>query len=274
MFFETPIEGASVNIRNGYNQVDEFNFYGHDCLWGILLLTNLAKFGEYEAINDKNMIEEFAQLIPAGLNNLSGSVFYSGRNAFQGKKSLYVLGLNPGGDVVAQQNQTVAWHTLEVLKREKKCWSEYKDESWKGSPAGTYGLQPRVLHLFNLLNEEACNIPSSNVCFVRSNREKAISSEFKNYAELCWPFHKSVIDELGIKVILCFGKKSGNFVRNKLNANILIDQFVEVNKRRWKSLVFKNTDGQKVIVATHPSIADWTKPETDPSPLIIRNLPK
>lgn len=220
------------------------------------------------------MIEEFAGLIPPGLKQLSGSVFYSGRNAFQGKKSLYVLGLNPGGDVLAQRNQTVVWHTDGVLKRKLDCWSEYADESWNGYSPGTYGLQPRVLHLLRVLNYKACDGPSSNVCFVRSNREKSISSEFRKYAELCWPFHESVIEKLGVKVILCFGKKSGNFVRNKLKANTIIDQFVEENNRKWKSLVFKNTNGQRVIVATHPSIADWTKPETDPSPLIKRNLPK
>lgn len=225
-----------------------------------------------ESINDNNMIEDFATMIPTCLKNLSGSVFYSGRNAFQGKKPLYVIGLNPGGSAIKQKDETIALDTNDILYSKADDWSAFEDASWNGHPPGTFRLQPRVRHLFTELKVKACNVPASNVCFVRSNREKAISSKFKEYAELCWPFHESVIDKLGVKVILCFGKKSGNFVRNKLEAHKLIDQFEEENKRKWKSLVFENTNGQRVIVSTHPSIADWTKPETDPSPLIKRNL--
>jgi len=29
-----------------------------------------------------------------------------------------------------------------------------------------------------------------------------------------------------------------------------------------------NTEGIAVVVATHPSIADWTTPAADPSPLV------
>jgi len=225
-----------------------------------------------KSITDNKMIEEFADLIPPGLKQLSGSVFYSGRNAFQGRKSLYVLGLNPGGDPILQRNETVAWHINRVLKLKPDCWSEYKDQSWNGHPPGTYRLQPRVLHFFRMLKVNACDVPSSNVCFVRSNRAISIASLFNNYAELCWPFHDAVIDKLGVTVVLCFGQDAGNFVRNKLAANTKIDQFEEKNNRKWKSLVFENSKGQRVIVATHPSVADWTKTETDPSPLIKRNL--
>jgi len=50
----------------------------------------------------------------------------------------------------------------------------------------------------------------------------------------------------------------------------LIDEFVETNNRRWKSQAYTNKDGVKVIVATHPSIADWCAPDTDPSKMIKR----
>jgi hypothetical protein len=226
-----------------------------------------------KSINDNNMMEEFAKLIPAGLNNLSGSVFYSGRNAFQGKKSLYVLGLNPGGDVIAQQNQTVFWHTQAVLQRKFDCWSEYKDASWNGQPPGTYGLQPRVLHLFNVLGAEPGEVPSSNLCFVRTNNQAALAKSFFTYAALCWDFHQKVINDLEVKVILCFGKVAGEFVQNKFKANIFIGEFVERNNRRWKTQAFKNEYEQVVILATHPSRADWTNPVSDPSSFIKSYLP-
>ena len=220
------------------------------------------------------MIEEFAKLIPAGLNNLSGSVFYSGRNAFQGKKSLYVLGLNPGGDVIAQRNQTVAWHTNGVLKQKPDCWSEYKDQSWNGHPPGTYGLQPRVLHLFNVLGAEPCEVPSSNVCFVRSPLAINIAHQFNDYAEQCWPFHQKVINDLEVQVILCFGKVAGEFVRNMLMAHDKSEyEFIEQNDRKWRTQAFKNKNGLVVIVATHPSRANWKNPKTDPSSFIQSYLP-
>ena len=115
-------------------------------------------------------------------------------------------------------------------------------------------------------------MPSSNICFVRSPREKEISDKLNVYAELCWAFHEKVIDELGIQVILCFGKSAGRFVKNKIQADELIYEFVEKNYRKWVTSVFKNITGQIVIVATHPSIADWTNPNTDPSELVKKHL--
>ena len=214
------------------------------------------------------MIDEFAELIPSELKKLSGAVFYSGKNAFQGKKALYILGLNPGGSEVLQRDETIEWHTNNVLTKKHPNWSEYKDEIWRGNTPGLSGLQPRILHLLNKLNLSPYDVPSSNICFVRSTREKDISDKLSYYAELCWSFHEKVIMDLEIEVILCFGKRSGNFVRRKIHADSQIDQAVEKNNRKWESLVFKNAKGQFVIVATHPSIADWTSQDTDPSELV------
>jgi len=219
-------------------------------------------------------MKEFAKLIPKSLMDVSGSVFYSGRNAFKAPKDLYILGLNPGGSEIKQRDETISWHTEKALSNPNPEWSEYKDESWNRYHAGTYGLQPRILHLLYQLERSPYDVPASNVCFVRSNRENTISSKLVNYAELCWPFHQSVIDVLNVKVILCFGKSAGNYVRNKTQAESLIDEFVEANERKWRTQAFKNKKGLVVIVATHPSIADWTRPETDPSRLVKKYLLK
>jgi hypothetical protein len=219
------------------------------------------------------MIEEFAKLIPSTLGHLSGAVFYSGRNAFQGKKDLYIIGLNPGGSEILQKDQTISWHTKTVLAKENPNWSEYKDEIWRGEP-GKYGLQPRILHVLSKLNLSPYDVPASNICFVRSPREKNISNKLHEYVELCWPFHERVIAELEIKVVLCFGIKAGEIVKKKLGANVIIDRFIETNNRRWESQVYKSIKGKIVIVATHPSIADWTNVNTDPSDIVKRNFPK
>jgi uracil-DNA glycosylase family 4 len=135
-------------------------------------------------------------------------------------------------------------------------------------------MQPRVLHLLSSLGLNPGETPSSNIIFIRSQRESNISKEADQLSEACWPFHQAVIKLLKSKVILCFGKTAGNLLRKKLSANKLIDEFVETNKRNWKSQAFINNEGIKVIVATHPSIADWTAPDTDPSSMIQRVINK
>lgn len=214
------------------------------------------------------MIEKFKLKIPQRLLQRSGSVFYSGRTAFSSPSKLYILGLNPGGCPVRQARETVDWHTREVLGNRPAEWSEYRDASWKGRPPGTRGLQPRVLHVLNQLHLEARRVPSSNLIFLRSSRENTLSEDSEKLALECWPFHQSVIEDLRVRVILCFGKRAGSFVARQLNAECQVREFVEQNDRRWSTLVRKNRYGLKVVIATHPSIADWTAPPTDPSALI------
>ncbi len=218
------------------------------------------------------MIDFFAQFIPEELMEKSGSVFYSGRNAFSGNKPLYILGLNPGGSEIRQNRETIKWHTERVLNNENLNFSEYKDGIWRGKKGGTYGLQPRVLHLLKILNLDPYEVPASNVCFVRSPRESDIADNIKDYMDLCWSFHQNVIDKLGIKTIVCLGKTAGRHTRLKLGANDLIDELVESNNRKWKSQVYKNDKNKIVIVATHPSIADWTNEKTDISELVKKYI--
>lgn len=214
------------------------------------------------------MIEEFAAFIPESLKSKSGSVFYSGRNAFNSQSDVYILGLNPGGSADEQANETIAWHTEQVLYHKPADWSEYQDERWMGKAPGTHGLQPRVLHLFRQLNYNPQWVPASNLVFLRTAREHDLKGKFEELATASWPFHQNVISRLCIKTVLCFGKKSGQWVCNKLGATTKIGEFVENNKRQWKSSAYANKQQISVIVATHPSIADWCNQATDPTPLI------
>lgn len=216
------------------------------------------------------MVEKFIEKIPNHLKNKSGSIFYSGFNAFTGEKDLYILGLNPGGCPDEHADNTVEANIRHFLENEAKDWSAYRDESWEGAPAGTWRMQPRVLHLTEKLRLNPGEVPSSNVIFVRSKREINISNEINQLLQDCWPFHQKVIEVLKPKAILCFGKTAGNLIRQKLNANEMIDEFIEQNNRKWKTQAFSNNDGIKIIVATHPSIADWTNQDTDPSKMIRR----
>jgi len=176
--------------------------------------------------------------------------------------------LNPGGNPQHQAADTVSKHTEKILSGDEN-WSEYQDEIWRdGNNRGESGMQPRVVHLITALDLNLQKTPASNVVFLRSALERDIANTFEELARDCWPFHKAVIERLGVRVVLCFGKRAGNWVCEQLDAVHFVDEFVEQNNRRWRSRAYKNSHGVVVVVATHPSRADWTKHETDPSELV------
>jgi len=218
-------------------------------------------------------IEALAEQIPAELLLRSGKVFYSGRNAFSAPSALYVLGVNPGGDPSRHEAETVGNHTAAVLHSHADDWSAYRDESWEGATPGTYGMAPRVLHLFAALGFSPSHVPCSNLVFVRSRREGDIArDELASLADLCWTFHAFAIERLRPRAILCFGKTAGKYVRSKVGANTLYAEFIETNDRRWRSRAFVSGEGLRVVVATHPSIADWSASSTDPTQLVREAL--
>ena len=214
------------------------------------------------------MIQEFAKKIPVELLQRSGQVFYSGRLAFSRPRTLYLLGLNPGGSAKDQASETIEWHTNRVLTEFKPDWSAYRDESWQGRPGGKWGMQPRVLHLLRQLGMSPAEVPASNVIFLRSQSEALIADEFTTLAIQCWRFHRQVIEQLKPRVILCFGQLAGNWVRGQVGAHKLRERFVENNRRRWENRLYQTDTGLNVVVATHPSRADWTKEACDPSSLV------
>jgi hypothetical protein len=219
-----------------------------------------------------SIINSLVDLVPKSVLTESGAVFYSGRTAFTSPSPLYILGLNPGGSTVLQSKETVERDIKLFLEENPSEWSAYSDESWAGRPAGTCGLQPRVLHMLRGLGMNPRLVPSSNVAFVRSPTENTMPFNFDAMAYLTWPFHQQVIDQLGVKVILCFGQAAGYFVARRLNATSRVGRFVEQNNRRWTSEALANNEGKIVVIATHPSRADWTSPSADPTPLVLDAL--
>ena len=218
------------------------------------------------------MIEDFARLVPKSLMNRSGSVFYSGRHAFDSPSELYILGLNPGGDIQDQANETVSWHTDRVLETEQHNWSAYRDESWGGTPPGTHRMQRRMLYLFRRLDLNPGNVPASNLIFLRSSREDKLEGDVGDLASRCWLFHQRVIEELGVRVIVCLNGTATNRVCNQVGAHAQVDEYTERNGRRWRSRTFQSAEGVTVVGLTYPGIADWTTPATDPTHLVVRAL--
>jgi hypothetical protein len=215
--------------------------------------------------------DRFAALVDPNLYGRSGKVFYAGRAAFSAPASLYLLGLNPGGSPVHQAEQTIG-RNLEVWRSRPARWSDYVDESWAGKPPGTYGMGPRVRHLFDRLSLDPREVPASNVVFVRSAREAELSAEKQELLDKCWRVHSAVIEALQISTVVCFGGTAGRWVRAKVDANQKAGEFIEKNERAWRSEAHLNRGGLCIVTATHPSIADWRNPDSDPSDLIAEML--
>jgi len=218
------------------------------------------------------MIERFASAVDNADLPLSGKAFYSGRAAFSRPAKIYLLGLNPGGRPAANENETVGWHTQQVLTVHPDLWSAYEDESWENRPCGLYPLQVRVRHMLRQLELDPRLTPASNLIFVRSGRESEIGSDKQMLLDKFWIFHNRVIAELQPKIIVCLGQTAGNYVREKLQTNDLLDEFVERNSRRWRSTIYANGRTAMVACVTHPSIADWTSPVSDPTPMLKNAL--
>ena len=216
-------------------------------------------------------IDSAVGAIPAAILARSGSVFYSGRSAFSGAAPLYLLGLNPGGSPQRQASETVA-ADITQWRTQPGDWSAYADESWEGAPPGTYKMQPRVLHMLRQLRLDPRRVPASNVVFVRSSSEAALSAEKQSLLAACWPVHAAVIQALGVRTLVCFGGTAGTWVRERLGARALVESFSEANNRGWTSQAHRAPDGRVVVTVTHPSRVDWTNPKADPTPLVARML--
>lgn len=216
-------------------------------------------------------ISEQLERLPTSLLNRSGSVFYSGKNAFDRENDLYVLGLNPGASPMMKPEETIGRSIAEWRERDQP-WSAYIDDPWLGRPAGSYGLQPRIRHLFENIGRDLRATPSSNLIFARSTTEDMLGSDKRELLTTCWRVHSAVIRQLHVRKVLCFGGTVGHFVRQALQANMLVAEYTETNRRRWKSQAFLSPAGFCVLVLPHPSRTNWCNPSSDPSALVRQML--
>gem|GEM_PF-311748 len=212
-------------------------------------------------------IERSANALPAMVKLRSGAVFYSGQGAFDEPAPLYVLGLNPGGSPTKQADRTIARDLAEWPNMPRHS-SRYLDEAWEGKAPGTYGMQPRIRHMFEKLALDLRRVPASNVAFVRSLSEADLATEKATLLDACWPVHEVVMRELSVRTVLCLGGTAGRWVREKLGATRVFGTFRESNDRGWLSEAHVARDGRAVVTVTHPGRVDWRNPAADPTPLL------
>ena len=228
-------------------------------------------------------IENFYALVPDSLREVSGKVFYSGRDAFGSPSPLYILGLNPGGSPEDYPDETVRAHTDKVLHEMPDNWCAFTDEVW-----GVNGSRPRhpmqknVLHLLAMLSLDCRKVPASDLVFARSQNAEKITKdkvEFARLTKACWRFHQAVIQQLEVSVIVCLGRDAERGTINCLEADnpslgkfAIQDKFVEEGGQQCISRTYRNNGCITVVQLPHPSRFHWTSPKSDPTRLIRRAL--
>ena len=208
------------------------------------------------------------------MKSRNGRVFYSGRKAFSSHSPLYVLGINPGGCPNDHPDETVRSHTKWVIDCAHENWSAYKDESWEGEKPGKGGIQPSLQHLFKAVGIDPGEVPASNIVFARSATMDKYPGDFDSDAKECWAFHKKIIKEMGIKVVVAVGKTYvGDYACQQLKANSVVKRWKDGNSQPWESVWYRNSDGLNVIVLAHPSRGhQWTRQLSDPTWLVVEAL--
>lgn len=216
------------------------------------------------------MIEQFADLVPDHLLDVSGEVFAAGRIAFSRRSPIYVLALYPGGGTA---NDTLRGNIAETVDGPDGYWCSALDDQWGPEAPGKAPAQKNILMGFADTRFELREIPSSTLIFPRLSGDVEADPDFNAYADACWPFHQAVIESLGVRLVLCLGKTVGGAVRRRLNAHELVSQYTEtIPIRGWTSTIHSNPQGVMVASLSSPWRTDWSNPALNPLPMCERAL--
>lgn len=227
-------------------------------------------------VTDALTLSEFLDFIPPELRDRSGSLLYTGRNAWSGSSDIYLLGYNPGG-TANDTPGTVTEQVTDIFSLAPDH-SSYRNEGWRGRrggrvlPDGHHRNQRAMLHLFDRLGLDAGAVPASNLIYARSPRAADIRREAAELAEACWPFHAAMIERLGVKVVVAYKAETAAFVRSKVGAHDVVDSYAETYPARHATSRTYAGPGPTVVHITHPTYADWRSPHADISPLVARAL--
>ena len=216
-------------------------------------------------------LETFARSVPEWLLDCPGEVFYSGRAAFSGSRPVYLLGYNPGSDPGGGRS-TVRASIEEACAREDDRFSLYYQD-W--GPDRPEDMQRSLKAFF--LDSGLCPklTPSSNCVFVRSASVSAIAAGGRRRLEVeCWPFHQAVIDQLGIKAVLCMGTEAFGAVQRRFRVNGPITG--PIDEQPWSTRqahqAYRTQCGVRLFKLIHPSYGHWHCPKYNPAPLVRREL--
>ena len=211
------------------------------------------------------MIEQFADLVPDHLLDVSGEVFASGRIAFSRRSPIYMLALHPGE---GSAMDTLRANIAETVDGPDGYWCSALDDTWGPEAPGKHPAQKNILMGFADTRFELRETPSSTLIFPRLSGDVEADPDFNAYADASWPMHQAVIDGLGVRMVLCLGKTVGGAVRRRLNAHDLVSEFTEtIPVRGWTSTIHANAQGVMVASLSSPWRTDWSNPSLNPLPM-------
>ncbi len=202
-----------------------------------------------------------AQKHLAPILDRSGSILYSAANTLR-PGSIYLLGLNPGGDPT--KHQTVR-QTLETLP--SRVTNAYLDERWeRRQHPGQAPLQRRVQWLTHQLGLDLRKVCAANLIFVRSRDDAG--SGYPELADVCWPIHVAILKLVQPKLIIAFGNSAVSpyaYLRRRLHGST--EETFPSGHGSWPCRLFRSADIRVVglphlsryAVDKHPAVAVWLR---------------
>ncbi len=248
------------------------------------------------------LVNEIGTLLKP-IENVSGTVFYTGRQALEGKSDFYLIGLNPGGNPCCSEECTIKESLAHWQERKSDtAWSAYCDEYWgqkKPWSKTDHGnsRHQRGVRIFckDFLGKEVRNVFAANLVFQRSIRGDHLPKD-TSVDHICWQVHQLLFLKVQPKYIICLGHGPGSsFDRLKSGKYLAVDgpcgtaAFKTPNGKkncylRWfEAAQIRNSSPGlerlvRVIGVPHPSWfalgASWFSEAWKTLPLLDANPPK
>lgn len=191
----------------------------------------------------------------------SGNILYSAADTLR-PGSIYLLGLNPGGD--PGKHESVR-HTLEALP--SRVANAYLDEVWERQQyPGRAPLQRRVQWLAQQLRLDLRKVCAANLIFVRS--KDGARSGYPKLADVCWPVHLAILELVRPQLIVAFGNSAVlpyAYLRGHLHGST--ERTFPSGHGGWSCRLFHSA-GRRVVglphlsrysIDKHPEVAEWLR---------------
>ncbi len=196
--------------------------------------------------------ETMRRISEAGIDlDKSGAVLYNGWSTLS-ERTLYVMGLNPGGDEKDHLDNTIRKSLIE------RCWqySAYEAECWGSFCRGKSPHQMRVKRLCAMFGCSPVDVFAANAIFVRTCNSRRIDPSL--WAK-CWPIHQWFLSVVKPKVVLCLGNGEGLSPFSLLRQACENPDFVKIDggfrNGRWFRARVPAVGGADTVVVgvPHPS---------------------
>jgi len=197
----------------------------------------------------------------------SGSIVFSSASSII-KGDLYILGLNPGGEVnisIKQVLDELPFKTRNAYLDER--WGNRKNQHYN---VGNHPLQKNYIELIKTLGFDVRSVFSSNLIFTRSRNQKGANYPYN--ADLCWPVHKEFIQIVDPDHLLVFGNSKISpyqYIKNKYSLEL--KDYKESGHGNWKCYYCSGEiEGRRrsligiphlsrYYITYHEDVIDWIK---------------